>query len=184
MRTSTVIATAALLTAAPLGPAFPQDSSQPGATAALMGKDGQTVGSADLRETPNGVLIRLSLKGLPPGDKAVHIHENGECDAAGGFESAGGHFNPSDAEHGYMNEGGPHAGDLPNQEVGENGVLDATVFATMASLAENPGEGRYSIAGGTARRAIVVHEGADDYVSAPSGNAGGRLACGVIEPAS
>ena len=180
MRTSTVITLAAIFGAASLAPAFPQASGEPAATASLVGKDGKTVGSADLRETPNGVLVRLTLDGLPPGEKAVHIHENGECDAAGGFESAGGHFNPSDAPHGYLDADGPHAGDLPNQQVGEDGALEATVFAPMASLAENPGEGRYAIAG-TTKRAIVVHEGADDYASAPSGNAGGRLACGVIE---
>jgi Cu-Zn family superoxide dismutase len=194
MRMRTLTALAALLTAASITPALPQDSAagagqdQPRAAAKVIGKDGQQVGSADLRETPHGVLIRLTLEGLPPGEKAVHIHENGECDAAGGFQSAGGHFNPSGANHGYLDADGPHAGDLPSQWVEENGVLEATVFAPMAALAAgedaNPGEGRHVVAGGTKKTAIVVHEKADDYASQPSGEAGARIACGVIELAS
>src|SRR5688572_17430384 len=130
MRMCTLTAFAALLTAASMAPAFPQESGQaadqtttgtdqvvdgPTAAATVIGKDGQTVGSANLRDTPNGVLIRLSLEGLPPGEKAVHIHENGECDPAGSFQSAGGHFNPSGASHGYLHADGPHPGDLPSQ---------------------------------------------------------------------
>src|SRR5690606_10623045 len=118
-------------------------------------------------------------------EKALHIHQNGECDPAGGFESAGGHFNPPGAEHGYLAAQGPHAGDLPNQLVGEDGKLEASLFAPMAAVAADanasPGEGRFVIAGGDTKTAIVLHEKADDYASQPSGDAGGRIACGVIE---
>lgn len=184
MRACTLTALAALLGAATMAAAVAQEPGGATAAAALVGKDGSTVGKADFRETPHGVLIHLSVEGLPPGEKALHIHENGECDAAGGFASAGGHFNPSGAEHGYLAANGPHAGDLPGQWVGENGKLEATVFAPLATLAAgnaNAGEGRFAIAGGDTKTAIVLHEKADDYASQPTGDAGGRLACGVIE---
>ena len=108
----------------------------------------------------------------------------------GGRLSIGGWpFQSVRGEHGYLDVDGPHAGDLPSQWVEENGVLEATVFAPMAALAAgdddaDPGEGRHVIAGGTMKTAIVVHEKADDYASQPSGEAGARIACGVIELAS
>jgi Cu-Zn family superoxide dismutase len=143
------------------------------------------MGSANFRDTPNGVIIRLTLAGLPPGERAIHIHENGECDAVGGFASTGGHFNPTNAQHGLLNDGGPHAGDLPNQWVLDDGTLEATVFAPGLAIVvgedQNPDDERAVIAGSTTNTAIIVHEGADDYVTDPSGEAGGRLACGVIE---
>jgi Cu-Zn family superoxide dismutase len=200
MRMLNLAAAAGLLTSAIVAPAVSQESSQapeqsttgtdqvmdrPIGAATILGKDGETIGSAALRDTPHGVLIRLTVEGLPPGERGVHIHENGECDPAGGFESAGGHFNPSGAEHGYLNPDGPHAGDLPNQWVTDGGVLEATMLAPMAALVagedENPGEGRYAIAGSRTKTALVIHADADDYASDPSGHAGDRLACGVIE---
>jgi Cu-Zn family superoxide dismutase len=188
MRASTLTALAALVGAASITAAAAQESGQATAAATLVDKEGKEVGKAEFRDTPHGVLIHLSLDGLPPGEKALHIHQNGECDAAGGFESAGGHFNPSSAEHGYLAAKGPHAGDLSSQWVGEDGKLQATVFAPMAAVTAdasgNAGEGRFVIAGGGTKTAIVLHEKADDYASQPSGAAGGRLACGVIEAAS
>jgi superoxide dismutase, Cu-Zn family len=161
-----------------------QAMDRPIAAATLIGKDGETLGSATLRDTPHGVVMRITLEGLPPGERGIHIHETGECDPATDFESAGGHFNPTGASHGYLSPDGPHAGDLPNQWVRDDGTLDVTIFAPMVALAvgenENPDD-RAVIAGSTTKTALVVHEGADDYISDPSGESGGRLACGVIE---
>ena len=195
-----ILAATAMLAAASTVPAISQEAGaapdvtvagpdqaaeRPIGAATFLDADGATIGSANLRDTPHGVVIRITIKGLEPGEKAVHIHENGECDPAGGFESAGGHFNPSGARHGYLAPEGPHAGDLPNQWVTEDGVLEATVLSPMTALVtgeqENPGEGRFVIASSTENTAIVVHEGADDYASDPAGHAGGRIACGVIE---
>jgi superoxide dismutase, Cu-Zn family len=161
-----------------------QAMDRPIAAATLIGKDGETLGSANLRDTPHGVVMRITLEGLPPGERGIHIHENGECDPATDFESAGDHFNPTGASHGYLNPDGPHAGDLPNQGVRDDGTLDVTVFAPMVALVvgenENPDD-RAVIAGSTTKTALVIHEGADDYLSDPAGESGGRLACGVIE---
>jgi superoxide dismutase, Cu-Zn family len=143
--------------------------------ASFVDRDGNEVGAANITDGPaGGVLIGLQIEGLPANQwVAFHIHENGECNPEDGFESAGGHFNPDDSAHGYLADGGPHAGDMPNQFVPENGVLFSQVFNSMVSLdGEQP-----SIRG----RALVFHAAPDDYESQPSGNAGDRLACAVIE---
>ncbi len=136
--------------------------------------NGEQNGTATLTGTDQGVLIELEVSGLPAGEwVAFHVHETGECDHSTDHESAGGHFNPTDAEHGYLAEGGPHAGDMPNQYVGADGVLRAQVFNTMVTL----DEGEAGILG----RSLMIHGGTDDYVSQPAGDAGDRYACAVIE---
>ena len=143
------------------------------ATAEFVDAEGEGNGSASLTETSNGVLIEVEVSNLPEAQwVAFHVHEEGACDHETGHESAGGHYNPTDAEHGYLVEGGSHAGDMPNQYVGEDGVLRAQVFNSMVTL-----DGDSAIRG----RALMVHAGEDDYTSQPSGDAGDRLACGVIE---
>ncbi len=136
--------------------------------------NGEQNGTATLTGTDQGVLIELEVSGLPAGEwVAFHVHETGECDHSTDHESAGGHFNPTDAEHGYLAEGGPHAGDMPNQYVGADGVLRAQVFNTMVTL----DDGEAGILG----RSLMIHGGTDDYVSQPAGDAGDRYACAVIE---
>jgi superoxide dismutase, Cu-Zn family len=144
------------------------------AQAEFLGADGQTVGSATLRGASEGVLIELEVSALPASQwVAFHIHEHGECDPDDDFESAGGHFDPTDREHGYLVEGGQHAGDMPNQFVGGDGVFRAQVFNSFVRL----GEGEADVLG----RSLVIHAGVDDYETQPTGDAGGRLACAVIE---
>ena len=145
------------------------------ATASFVDAEGEASGTAELREASSGgVLIKVEVNGLPEdGWVAFHIHETGSCDAATGHESAGGHFNPGSSEHGYDAANGPHAGDMPNQYVPADGTLRAEVFNHAVTLAE----GQTGIRG----RALMVHAGADDYRSQPSGDAGDRLACAVIE---
>ena len=135
--------------------------------------DGSDAGSAKLTPTPYGVLIRLDLQNLPPDSwHGFHIHEKGVCDVESGFKSAGGHFNAGHTEHGLMIEGGAHSGDMPNQYVSADGKLIAQVLNTAVSIG-----GEADVSG----RAIVIHGGADDYESQPSGDAGERIACAVIE---
>jgi len=148
-------------------PAFAADQ----ATAVLMDPDGKEVGKVTLTAVPTGVLLDADLTALPPGDHAFHIHEFGKCEAPD-FKSAGGHFNPEEDEHGLMNTAGPHAGDMPNIHVPENGKLHIEVLNQMVNLSRGLLDKDGS--------AIVIHEGADDYVSDPAGHAGDRIACGVI----
>lgn len=142
--------------------------------AELVDEEKRSVGQAVFTQDGDGVRIELALHGLPPGSHGVHIHEGGEC-AAPGFESAGGHFNPFEKEHGLSNPKGPHAGDLPNIQVGANGAYHGTLSARFVTL----GPGRHSLLkpGGTS---IVIHANPDDHRSQPAGNSGARIACGSI----
>lgn len=145
------------------------------AKAELRNAEGQQVGTAAFRQAGNGVRINLRVSNLPPGTHAFHIHTVGKCDPPD-FKTAGGHFNPESKKHGLKNPEGPHAGDMPNITVGQNGKGTANVVNTRVTL----GEGANSLfhEGGTA---LVIHEKADDNMTDPAGNAGNRIACGVIE---
>lgn len=157
------------------GSAYASAQDQTTHTASFIDAEGQASGTAELvAGAAGGVLIKVEVTGLPAGEwVAFHVHETGECDHTTEHESAGGHFNPDEKEHGYMAANGPHAGDMPNQHVGEDGSLRAEIFNSMVTL----DEGEAGIVG----RALMVHAGPDDYESQPSGDAGDRLACGVIE---
>ena len=144
------------------------------AKATLKDAQGATVGQATLRQSPAGVLITLELQNVPAGPHAFHVHAVGKCDAPD-FTTAGGHFNPTTTKHGLLAEGGPHAGDMPNLIVPGDRKLSAEVLDAKVTL----GAGSNSLfdADGSA---LVLHATADDYKSDPAGNAGGRIACGVI----
>lgn len=161
-------------TLAALGtPAFAQQTKNT-AEANFVDRAGKETGRAHLTAGNDGVLFEVEVSGLEPRKwVALHIHESGTCDHAGGHESAGGHFNPDEKEHGFVAANGPHAGDLPNQYVAEDGVMRAQIYATMVRL----DDAERGIRG----RALVVHAGSDDYRTNPAGGAGDRLACAVIE---
>jgi superoxide dismutase, Cu-Zn family len=146
------------------------------ATATFIDTQGRAIGTATLVQTPNGVLISAELKGLPPGELAFHVHETGRCDPADQFRSAGGHFNPSGHDHGFLAADGAHAGDMPNQFAHEDGTLRVHVFNPRVTL----GAGEESLLGGDGT-SLVLHAKPDDYRSQPAGNAGDRIACAVIE---
>jgi Cu-Zn family superoxide dismutase len=137
---------------------------------------GQSIGTAVITgdKSGSGVTIKLDVKSLTPGEHAVHIHQTAKCEAPG-FTSAGGHFNPDMKQHGLDNPQGPHNGDMPNFTVKANGTAKVTVSDPRVSM----GDGANSIFanGGTA---LVIHAKADDMKTNPSGNAGDRVACGVI----
>ncbi len=150
-----------------------QDSSK-NAKAELFNAKNEKVGSATLTETSEGVKIALEVSNLPPGGHGFHIHDVGKCDPPD-FKTAGGHLNPHGKKHGLKNPDGPHAGDLQNLEVGADGTAKVDVHQAGVTL----GEGKTSLfhPGGTA---IVIHASPDDGMTDPAGNAGARIACGVI----
>ena len=144
------------------------------AKAVLVNTQGQRVGEAAFTETPQGVKIALKVENLPPGLHACHIHDKGVCSTPD-FTSAGGHFNPFGKHHGLKNPQGPHAGDLPNLSVGADGRGSLETVAALVTLKE--GKNSLLQPGGTS---LVIHAQPDDDMSDPAGNAGPRIACGVI----
>ena len=145
------------------------------ASAELKNAEGRTVGTISLSEAASGgVLVKASLEGVAPGAHAFHIHETGKCE--GDFKSAGGHFNPTGDEHGVLAEGGAHAGDMPNLHVPDSGRLSVEYFVRDVTL-EPDAKGSLFDGDGSA---FVIHEGTDDYASQPAGDAGARIACGVV----
>jgi Cu-Zn family superoxide dismutase len=135
---------------------------------------GEDLGIARLTDTDAGLLIQLDLQNMPPGQwVAFHIHEGGTCDVQADFESAGGHWNEDDNAHGFLADGGPHSGDMPNLHVQNDGRLIADVLNPSAALTGETG----NVLG----RTMIFHAEPDDYISQPSGDAGERLACALIE---
>jgi Cu-Zn family superoxide dismutase len=155
-----------------LGLAMPASAQT--AKAALKDQKGADVGTVVLTQTPAGVMLKLSLKGVPAGERAFHIHAVGKCEAP--FASAGGHFNPGGHKHGLL-VGQGHAGDMPNLHVPAGGVLEVEILNTAVTLEKGKPNSLFHDAG----TSIVIHAGKDDYKSDPAGNAGDRIACGTIQ---
>ncbi|MFB3854674.1 MAG: superoxide dismutase family protein [Vicinamibacterales bacterium] len=141
--------------------------------AELHDAGGKLVGQARLTETPHGLMLMVEVNGLPQGEHAIHIHEIGKCEPPA-FQSAGGHYNPTGAQHGFDNPKGPHAGDLPDLHVPENGRL--TVEYMLPGLKLSGDKGLLDADGS----ALVIHAKPDDHHSDPAGMAGDRMACGVF----
>ena len=165
-------------------PAEEMTMEYPTASATLAARAGGTeTGSLTFTQTADGVTVWASIEGAPPGAHGLHIHDVGDC-SADDFTSAGGHFNPTGAPHGGPGDAERHAGDLGNIEIGEDGTgsleLSSDMLNTWAMDAAPAGTGGHSVVG----RGVILHGGADDLVSQPTGAAGARLACGVVEAGS
>ncbi len=141
-------------------------------SAEMRSPEGTSMGMVTLTQGPNGVLVSADVAGLAPGVHGFHIHEVGSCSPD--FSAAGDHFAVEGQEHGYMNDGGDHAGDMPNIYAHADGTARADVFNDAITL--DSGKDNSIMDGdGTA---IIIHEKGDSY-GADAG-AGGRVACGVI----
>lgn len=144
--------------------------------ATLRLANGSPGGTAQLLASGSHVTITVAAAGLAPGTHGMHLHMTGSCEAPN-FTSAGGHLNPDMKQHGMENPAGAHLGDLPNLVIGNAGAgtVSATLTGTRADVLSYIFD-----ADGTA---VVIHADADDYRTDPSGNSGGRIACGVLMPA-
>lgn len=145
------------------------------ATAKLAGGGGAAKGTATLVQTDAGVTLSYSGMGLPPGTHGIHVHMVGQCDGPD-FTTAGSHWNPTQHQHGTENPAGPHMGDLQNLTVDGRGRTKFS--ATIAGAQLKGGDNPMIDADGAA---LVIHAAADDYKTDPSGNSGGRIACGVLK---
>ena len=135
---------------------------------------GKDVGAVNIKPAGSGVSLKLDLHGLAPGEHAIHFHQNAKCEGPD-FKSAGPHFNPETKKHGLENPEGAHAGDMLNFTADEKGNAKATIINKGVNLGTDA-HSLYSN-GGTA---LVVHAKADDMKTDPAGNAGDRIACGLI----
>jgi Cu-Zn family superoxide dismutase len=162
--TTAILLLAGCMTGGTSGP------SRGSALASLTAADGAARGSAQIDQGAGGLRVDVKASSLPPGMHGIHLHTTGRCDAPD-FASAGPHWNPTERKHGTGNPAGPHHGDLPNIGIGANGrgALSFTVpAATLDQLLDADGA------------ALVIHANADDNQTDPSGNSGGRIACGVV----
>jgi len=156
--------------------AFAQEAT---AFAAMKGVDGKELGTVTFAETKSGQLrVVVEMTGLPPGPHGFHVHEKGACDTASKFATAGAHYSGG-KEHGVDHDGGPHAGDMPNVNVGQDGILKAEFFTDRLSISD--GDNPLMDDDGSA---VMIHAAADDHSSQPGGDAGDRIACGLVQQPS
>ncbi len=145
------------------------------AEAQLKNADGASIGSVVFtQENAGPVKIEVNIHSFLPGMRALHIHEN-PCEAPD-FGEGGGHFNPYGKEHGFLNKKGPHAGDLPNILIDEDGNCSVTFISNLITLKE----GKINSILRPPGTSVMIHKMPDDYFTDPAGDAGERLACGTI----
>lgn len=143
----------------------------------MINNKGESMGTVQLSKTKAGVLLNLDLTGLTPdGEHAMHIHETGACTPLETFKDSGGHYNPTGHKHGMMHPEGQHAGDMPNLKPDSKGEIKVA-FVNLHVTLDDGESGLYDEDGS----AIIIHAGADDHMSQPSGAAGARIACGLID---
>ncbi len=171
---NSVLATLVLVASSGCATAYESAADEVG-SATIFNSVGEDVGSVRLYSLAGEVTISVSVQGLPEGSHAVHLHTAGDC-SAGDFTSAGGHLNPGGNQHGTRNPMGAHLGDMPNVPVSADGI------GTMSTILRGSSDTVLAQIFDRDGTAVVVHAGPDDYRSDPAGNAGNRIACGIIVP--
>ncbi|WP_298911877.1 superoxide dismutase family protein [uncultured Algimonas sp.] len=156
------------------------DAALMSATYPVINSAGSEIGTVTISDVEgSGVTVSLDVTAIPEGQRAIHFHETGSCDTPD-FQSAGGHYNPSNANHGFeADDPNPHAGDMENFDAPASGVVRTEIGNDRVTLSDREGLAPLLDANGTA---LIIHAGADDYETQPSGDAGSRIACAVIEP--
>lgn len=146
----------------------------------VINTSGVEIGQVTITDqAAGGVTLDLDITAIPEGPHAIHFHTNGQCDLPD-FSSAGAHYNPMEANHGFdASAPNPHAGDMRNFEAPASGVVKTQITNERVSLSDRDGFAPLFDADSTA---LIIHAGSDDYVSQPTGAAGGRIACAVIAP--
>ncbi len=153
---------------------IPALAKSPMGEATLIDANGNSIGTATVKDVGHGLELRVKARGIEPGVKAIHLHSVGKCELPK-FVSAGPHWNPAMKMHGTDNPMGPHAGDLPNLTVASNKRVAYKTVAHGARLSGS--DGLLDADGG----AVVIHAKPDDYRTDPAGNAGDRIVCGVFK---
>ena len=171
-----VLAAALALAAAFAGPSAAGGATR--ASAAIADVAGNAVGWARFVEDARGLVhVNVHVKGLTPGLHGIHIHRVADC--APPFTAAGSHYNPSGALHGLLNAAGPHAGDLPNLTVNDDGVGHLDTTTDRVTLTNGPTT-LFDLTVDQVGSSLIIHAGVDDQLSDPTGASGGRIACGAI----
>lgn len=161
-----------------LGLAIGAAQAATGQSSDLVGADGSPIGKITVTDAPNGVLLRITAKGLTPGWHGMHFHEKADCSAPT-FKSAGAHVHSmTPVTHGLLNPQANDDGDLPNLYVAADGSVTVELYSTLVSLKGTGNRPALLDADGSA---LVIHANPDDYMTQPIGGAGDRVACAPIQ---
>jgi len=146
------------------------------ASADIINNAGTSIGAMKIQQGPRGILIHIDVGDLPPGKHGMHFHAVGSCAPMDTFKDAGGHIMPENLPHGFFHPDGPHAGNLPNLIVSEDGTAMVELYSNLLML--DQGAGAILDADGST---LMIHTNPDDHFTQPIGGSGGRIACGVVE---
>ena len=151
------------------------------AMANIINNDAQNVGTIEIKQAPDGLLLHVNLDNMPVGKHGFHIHDNGTCEDNADFKMAGGHIGKGDNKHGLMNPDGYEEGDLPNLIVPENGKVEVEFYVDDLKIADADDKNDDEVLLDDNGAAFMIHENADDHMTQPIGGSGARIACGVIK---
>ena len=142
----------------------------------IINNQGKEIGTLKLTEGTEGLLINIKVKDLSPGYHGMHFHKTGDCSDHKEFKNSGGHVDPFKKPHGFLNNEGPHEGNLPNLVVSKDGTAEVELYTNLASLLTGP-----ALLLDDDGSALIIHANRDDHKSQPIGGSGARVACSVIK---